>query len=515
MGRYGGMRIGVWGLAFKAGTDDLRSSLALRILADLDERGATAVAYDPPSSGPSCRAAPCSRVRRWMPHAPTRCSCLTEWPEFCEVDADVLAASLRRRLVVDGRNLLDGEELARCGIRYRGVGLRRRPTPMKRRRRRADADEHANFLKWVSPLPLPIRRRRVASRGKFLFAGDAKFYVRGTTYGTFALDPRAANGSIRRRSRRDFAFMSATASTPCERIPFRRAGCSTRHRARAARHGRDPVGAARRVPRRRRRRSERSSAACGEYASECAGHPAILCYAVGNEIPGPVVRWLGPRRVERFVERLYRAVKTEDAGASRHVRELSHDRILAASLPRPRRVQRLSRDSAGFEAYLARLQHIAGDRPLVMAEVGLDSRRHGEKAQASRSTGSCAAIFESGCAGAFAFAWTDEWHRGGYAIEDWDFGLTRRDRTPKPALAAVREAFSAVPYRSGRRWPRVSVVVCAFNAQDTIARMSRRSARRRIPELRGDRRQRRLDRRYRHDRRALSGARSSPRRTAA
>ena len=45
-------------------------------------------------------------------------------------------------------------------------------------------------------------------------------------------------------------------------------------------------------------------------------------------------------------------------------------------------------------------------------------------------------VFAGGCAGAFVFAWTDEWFRGGYDIDDWDFGLTTRDRRPKPALAA-------------------------------------------------------------------------------
>ena len=44
----------------------------------------------------------------------------------------------------------------------------------------------------------------------------------------------------------------------------------------------------------------------------CAGHPAVLCYAIGNEIPAPIVRWYGKRRVEQFLERLYRAAKDED-----------------------------------------------------------------------------------------------------------------------------------------------------------------------------------------------------------
>ena len=62
------------------------------------------------------------------------------------------------------------------------------------------------------------------------------------------------------------------------------------------------------------------------------------------------------------------------------------------------------------------------------------------------STGRSAPAFESGCAGAFVFSWTDEWHRGGKDVEDWDFGLTDRDREPKPALAAVAGAFADVPF---------------------------------------------------------------------
>lgn len=310
---------------------------------------------------------------------------------------------------------------------------------------------------------------RLASRGKFLFAGDAKFYVRGTTYGTFVLDQDGRERFDPAVVDRDFALMSRNGLNAVRTytVPPRWLLDA------ASRYGlRVMVG----VPWEQHvaflddaRVSKRIESRVREYASECAGHPAILCYAVGNEIPGPVVRWLGPRRVERFVERLYRAVKTEDARAlvtyvnypTTEYLELPFLDLVAFNV--------YLETQQRFEAYLARLQHIAGDRPLVMAEVGLDSRRHGERAQAVVLDRQLRSIFESGCAGAFAFAWTDEWHRGGYAIEDWDFGLTRRDRTPKPALAAVREAYSAVPYRPGEPWPRVSVVVCAFNAQTTIA----------------------------------------------
>jgi hypothetical protein len=70
---------------------------------------------------------------------------------------------------------------------------------------------------------------------------------------------------------------------------------------------------------------------------------------------------------------------------------------------------------------------------------------------------------------AIAFSWTDEWWRGGQTVHDWTFGLVDAARQPKPALAAVREAFADAPFapESGVV-AKVSVVVCAYNAADTI-----------------------------------------------
>ena len=103
-----------------------------------------------------------------------------------------------------------------------------------------------------------------------------------------------------------------------------------------------------------------------------------------------------------------------------------------------------------------------------MAEIGLDSRRNGLAGRRARSTGRCGRRSPPAAAGAFVFAWTDEWHRGGHDIDDWDFGLTRRDRRPKPALAAARQALAEVPFPRDGRLPRISVVVCTYNGARTI-----------------------------------------------
>src|SRR5262249_20154670 len=154
-----------------------------------------------------------------------------------------------------------------------------------------------------------------------------------------------------------------------------------------------------------------------------------------------IVRWCGRSRIERFIKRLYQAGKTEDPESL----------FTYVNFPTTEYLQLPFLDFDCFnvylesqhrlEAYLARLQNTAGDRPLLMAEIGLDSRRHGLETQARSLDWQIRAAFSLGCAGVFAFSWTDEWYRGEYDINDWDFGLTTRDRHPKPALTAVRKAF--------------------------------------------------------------------------
>ena len=107
--------------------------------------------------------------------------------------------------------------------------------------------------------------------------------------------------------------------------------------------GRGSLGGAHHLPRRSWPAAPRSSAGCARRSGRPRGHPAILCYAIGNEIPASIVRWYGPRRIERFLKRLYRAAKQEDPECPRHLRELPEHRVPATALHRPRLLQRLPR----------------------------------------------------------------------------------------------------------------------------------------------------------------------------
>ena len=321
---------------------------------------------------------------------------------------------------------------------------------------------------------------RPVANGKFLFVGEEKLYVRGVTYGTFAPSRGSQHYPDPHVVASDFAQMEAngfnavrTYTVPPRWLLDQASECGLRVMVGIPweQHV-DFLEDRRRV----HSIADRVRAAVGS----CAGHPAVLCYAIGNEIPSPIVRWLGRRPVERHIERLCRAAKDEDPGGL--VTYVNYPPTEYLRLPFLDLVcfNVYLESQRKLDSYLARLQNIAGDRPVVLAEVGLDSRRNGEVRQAEVLDWQIRSAFSAGCAGAFCFAWTDEWYvsylsslgtieEDGLDMEDWEFGLTDRDREPKPALEAVRDAFEQTPFEPRREWPRISVVVCTYNGERTLS----------------------------------------------
>ena len=121
-------------------------------------------------------------------------------------------------------------------------------------------------------------------------------------------------------------------------------------------------------------------------------------------------------------------------------------------------------------AYLARLQHMAGSRPLLLAEAGSDSVREGLDGQARLTAMQLRAAFTEGACGAVAYSWTDEWWRGGDAIDEWAFGLVDETRRPKQALAAVEHVFATAPFPCSVP-PRKSAISCAVFIEVSIRRV--------------------------------------------
>jgi UDPglucose 6-dehydrogenase len=117
-----GKRVALWGVTFKARTDDIRDSPALEIARRLSELGAIVVAYDPTVSdhldGLEVVDDPYA--------ACTDASVLlvaTEWDEFRWLDFEKVGSLMERRAVVDARNLLDPAAVRRAGFSYEGIGI--------------------------------------------------------------------------------------------------------------------------------------------------------------------------------------------------------------------------------------------------------------------------------------------------------------------------------------------------------------------------------------------------------
>lgn len=129
LGDLYGTRVGIWGMTFKAGTSDLRDSLACRIVRDFLERGCIVTAYDPSLSHGDHPELPAIAIATSALAAAEAdvLVVLTEWPEFQTIDPSQLAARLSRKLVIDGRNVLDPGRISAAGLRYRGIGRRAEP----------------------------------------------------------------------------------------------------------------------------------------------------------------------------------------------------------------------------------------------------------------------------------------------------------------------------------------------------------------------------------------------------
>jgi len=133
LGPVQGRRIAVWGLAFKAGTDDVRESPALAIVPALLAEGAQVAAHDPQALR-TFAAALAGRPGGLPPglelvgepwdaaRGADALLVLTEWPEYRAAPPEEIRAALAGDLVVDARNLFDPAAMAAAGLRYRGVG---------------------------------------------------------------------------------------------------------------------------------------------------------------------------------------------------------------------------------------------------------------------------------------------------------------------------------------------------------------------------------------------------------
>src|ERR1700722_5588836 len=309
--------------------------------------------------------------------------------------------------------------------------------------------------------------------GKFFRAGpgaDApKHFVKGVTYGPFAPGSDGAQFPEPEMVERDFALM-VTAGINTVRVftvpPVRLLDAAQRHGLKMlvglpwSQHVAflDNAEVAAGI---------RDAIVAGVRA--CARHPAVFAYLVGNEIPPDIIRWHGAWRVERFLKSLIALAKREHPGALvSYANFPSTEYLNVADLCDFPCFNVYLHDEDAFRRYVARLHNLTVTKPLVLTEFGADSLRSSTEEQRDILSWHIRAAFSAGVAGTFVFAWTDEWFTGGHEIEDWDFGLVDRPRQPKAAFDEGKAQFLGTLPPPLPHYPRVSVVVCAYNAERTM-----------------------------------------------
>jgi glycosyltransferase involved in cell wall biosynthesis len=310
--------------------------------------------------------------------------------------------------------------------------------------------------------------RQPRAKGKFLFRGNEKFFLRGVSYGPFAVASHGGQFPEREMVRRDFALMR-DAGVNCFRtftpppewlldlaadhdlvvltgLPWTEHVCFLDEPAVVADVRKDVAAA----------------------VKSCAGHPAVFAMLIGNEIPPDIVRWHGAERVRAFLHELYDLAKGIAPETLVSYANFPPTEYLDLDFLDFISFNVYLHREQDFRSYLSRLQNLAKDKPLVLTEFGMDSIREGAAEQAAILSWQVRAAFESGVAGTVVFSWTDDWFTGGFQVEDWAFGLVDRTRHKKPAFHAVQKMYSGSLPPPLPHPPRISVVVCAYNAESTI-----------------------------------------------
>jgi UDPglucose 6-dehydrogenase len=122
-----GKKLGVLGLAFKGGTDDIRESPAIGIIEDLIGEGCRVVAYDPAANERAREVLPSEKVELvgdpyQTAEGADALLILTEWQEFRSLDLNRIRAALRYPIVIDGRNLFSPDIMQELSFIYLSVG---------------------------------------------------------------------------------------------------------------------------------------------------------------------------------------------------------------------------------------------------------------------------------------------------------------------------------------------------------------------------------------------------------
>jgi UDPglucose 6-dehydrogenase len=127
-GELEGRTIALWGLAFKANTDDIREAPSLAVIEALTAAGATVRAYDPVALVNAGAIVNSNKKLELAESAEAALdgadvlAVITEWLEFRSPDFGRLARTLKAKAIFDGRNLYDPATVRAAGLKYFGIG---------------------------------------------------------------------------------------------------------------------------------------------------------------------------------------------------------------------------------------------------------------------------------------------------------------------------------------------------------------------------------------------------------
>lgn len=197
-------------------------------------------------------------------------------------------------------------------------------------------------------------------------------------------------------------------------------------------------------------------------------HPAVFAISLVNEIAPDVVRWHGDKAVGCFIDELAGIAHEADPGVLVTFGNYPPTEYLSASNIDFVSFNVYLHEPEALKRYLSHLQMLADAKPLLISEIGIDSKAEGVDAQSEMLAWQIEAIYRGGAAGAVVFSYTDEWFKDGKDLDGWDFGLVCRKREPKPAFDAVRRTFESAPYFPLKSAPKVSVVVATYNGGKTL-----------------------------------------------
>lgn len=309
---------------------------------------------------------------------------------------------------------------------------------------------------------------RPQTHGRFLYVGGQRFWIKGVTYGTFRPNKDGDPYPSRAQVRNDFVKMrEAGINTIRLYTPPPDWLADTAH-SEGLYIMADMCWGPRKCeldePRVKQLRYWLKA-----HTRRLANHPAMLLYSIGNEIPPLIVRWYGTERIEEFLRGQNEIVK--EIAPHALTTYVNHPPTEYLTLPFLDVVSHniyLEREPE-MRAYLARLQTLAHEKPVMLGEIGLDSLQHGEEKQAQFLDWQVRAAFEKGLCGVMVYSWTDEWGIFKSDIEGWGFGITDARRREKKAFETVKQIYKGNLYRTRKTpWPKVSVIVCCYNAASTL-----------------------------------------------